>query len=132
MQFYTLRTAKVLHVASSTFAAACLFTLCNRAMPRPYLVNFIGYQLKRGRKSLTLTLDGRYLSSAFSSLAVPHFKLKTFGERSSYSVGHRMWISFEHFLHTGDHACTDAHSGIFCTAALVFDDKFISMASVLP
>ncbi len=44
-------------------------------------------------------------------LAVPHFKLKTVGDRSFCSVGPRMWNSLPHSLRAGTLACTVATPG---------------------
>ena len=50
-------------------------------------------------------------SSDSPRLAIPHFKLKTVGDRSFCSVGPRMWNSLPHSLRAGTLACTDATPG---------------------
>ncbi len=50
-------------------------------------------------------------SSDSPALAVPHFKLKTVGDRSFCSVGPRMWNSLPHSLRAGILACVDATPG---------------------
>jgi hypothetical protein len=50
-------------------------------------------------------------SSDSPRLAIPHFKIKTLGDRSFCSVGPRIWNSLPHSLRVGTLACIDVTPG---------------------